>query len=129
MAIWAQRYARQQGIPAVASFHTHFVSYFRYYGVPRLEGFGWRMLRRFYERCDRVYAPSASIIAELAEHGVGDAQLGGEFGEGGKFFQGFVGFAGAGDRPHLGEPPAHLPDGQPLAAHPVKHLAHQAGGG
>src|SRR5690606_40320019 len=28
MAIWAQRYAHRQGIPAVASFHTHFVSYF-----------------------------------------------------------------------------------------------------
>ena len=62
MAVWAQRYGRRRGIPVVASFHTHFVSYFRYYGVPSLERFGWGALRRFYARCDRVYAPSWSII-------------------------------------------------------------------
>jgi phosphatidylinositol alpha 1,6-mannosyltransferase len=75
MASRAQGWARKRGIPVVASFHTHFVSYFRYYGVPRLEGFGWRMLRGFYERCERVYAPSDSIIAELAEHGITNTEL------------------------------------------------------
>jgi phosphatidylinositol alpha 1,6-mannosyltransferase len=75
MASRAQGWARKRGIPVVSSFHTHFVSYFRYYGVPRLEGFGWRMLRRFYEKCDRVYAPSDSIIAELAEHGITNTEL------------------------------------------------------
>ena len=58
------------GIPVVSSFHTHFVSYFRYYGAPWAEGFGWRMLRRFYGRCDRVYVPTDAIIRELAEHGI-----------------------------------------------------------
>jgi phosphatidylinositol alpha 1,6-mannosyltransferase len=75
MAIWAQRWARRRGVPVVASFHTHFVSYFRYYGVPRLEGFGWRMLRRFYARCERVYAPTRRIIRELEEHGIGNLEL------------------------------------------------------
>jgi phosphatidylinositol alpha 1,6-mannosyltransferase len=75
MAIWAQRWARGRGIPVVASFHTHFVSYFRYYGVPWLEGGGWRALRRFYSRCDRVYAPSWSIIRELKERGIGRTEL------------------------------------------------------
>ena len=75
MASRAQAWARKRGIPVVSSFHTHFVSYFRYYGVPRLEGFGWRMLKRFYDRCDRVYAPSESIIRELAEHGITNTEL------------------------------------------------------
>jgi phosphatidylinositol alpha 1,6-mannosyltransferase len=75
MAIWAQRWARRHGVPVVASFHTHFVSYFRYYGVPRLEGMGWRMLRRFYARCARVYAPTVRIIRELEEHGIRDLEL------------------------------------------------------
>lgn len=75
MASRAQGWARKRGIPVVSSFHTHFVSYFRYYGVPWLEGFGWRQLRRFYERCERVYAPSDSIIAELAEHGIANTEL------------------------------------------------------
>jgi phosphatidylinositol alpha 1,6-mannosyltransferase len=75
MASRAQRWAAARGLPVVASFHTHFVSYFRYYGVPWLEGVGWRLLRRFYGRCARVYAPSESIIAELARHGIRHTEL------------------------------------------------------
>jgi glycosyltransferase involved in cell wall biosynthesis len=75
MASRAQTWAERNGVPAVSSFHTHFVSYFRYYGVPALEPFGWRMLRRFYARCRKVYAPSHSIIAELAERGIGNTEL------------------------------------------------------
>jgi phosphatidylinositol alpha 1,6-mannosyltransferase len=75
MASRAQRWAAARGIPVVSSFHTHFVSYFRYYGVPWLEGFGWRMLRRFYARCARVYVPSEAIIRELDEHGIGRTEL------------------------------------------------------
>ncbi|CAN5789212.1 glycosyltransferase family 1 protein [soil metagenome] len=75
MAIWAQRWARKNRVPAVASFHTHFVSYFRYYGVPWLEGGGWRALRRFYARTSRVYAPSWSIIRELQSQHIADVEL------------------------------------------------------
>lgn len=70
MASRAQKWAKKQGIPVVSSFHTHFVSYFRYYGAPWAEGFGWRMLKRFYDRCERVYVPTDAIIRELAEHGI-----------------------------------------------------------
>ena len=75
MARKAQKWARARGIPSVSSFHTHFVSYFRYYGVPALEPFGWRILRRFYAGDARVYAPSHSIIRELAEHGIPHTEL------------------------------------------------------
>ena len=75
MASWAQRYAKRRGIPVVSSFHTHFVSYFRFYGFGGLEGFGWRMLKRFYDRCRVVYAPSHAIIRELAEHGIANTEL------------------------------------------------------
>lgn len=75
MASRAQKWARGHGIPVVSSFHTHFVSYFRYYGAPWAEGFGWRMLRRFYDRCERVYVPTDAIIRELAEHGIGNTEL------------------------------------------------------
>jgi phosphatidylinositol alpha 1,6-mannosyltransferase len=82
MASWAQRLARARGLPVVSSFHTHFVSYFRYYGrflgprgVRPLERAGWAGLRRFYGRCDTVYPPSRSIIAELAEQGITHTEL------------------------------------------------------
>ncbi|HET6231453.1 MAG TPA: glycosyltransferase family 1 protein [Longimicrobiaceae bacterium] len=75
MAGWALRWARRNGVPAVSSFHTHFVSYFPHYGVPWLQGAGWAVLRRFYRRCDVVYAPSHAIIRELAEHGIPGVKL------------------------------------------------------
>jgi phosphatidylinositol alpha 1,6-mannosyltransferase len=75
LAAKAQKWAKRHGIPVVSSFHTHFVSYFRYYGVPWAEGFGWRMLKRFYDRCERVYVPTDAIIGELAEHGITNTEL------------------------------------------------------
>jgi phosphatidylinositol alpha 1,6-mannosyltransferase len=75
MASRAQKWARKRGIPVVSSFHTHFVSYFRYYGFPWAEGFGWRMLKRFYDRCERVYVPTHAIIRELAERGITNTEL------------------------------------------------------
>jgi len=70
LATRAQKWAKKRGLPVVSSFHTHFVSYFRYYGARWAEGFGWRALKRFYDRCERVYVPTDAIIRELAEHGI-----------------------------------------------------------
>jgi phosphatidylinositol alpha 1,6-mannosyltransferase len=75
MAVWAQKYARERGIPVVATFHTHFVSYFRYYGLRGLEPLGWNLMRRFYGRCTAIFAPSSSIVDELRERGIGDVRL------------------------------------------------------
>ncbi|MEX2582900.1 MAG: glycosyltransferase family 1 protein [Gemmatimonadota bacterium] len=71
----AQRLGRSRGIPVVASFHTHFVSYFRYYGVKPLEPLGWAVLRRFYRGCARVYPPSVSIARELSDRGIERVEL------------------------------------------------------
>lgn len=66
----AKRWARRHGVPVVASFHTQFVAYFRYYGVGPLERLGWRLLRRFYRDCAAVYAPSRAIVDELGRRGI-----------------------------------------------------------
>jgi phosphatidylinositol alpha 1,6-mannosyltransferase len=75
MAAWAQSWARARGIPVVATFHTHFVSYFPYYNVGGLEWLGWRILRWFYGRCVATYAPSSTIVDELMAHGVPNVRL------------------------------------------------------
>jgi phosphatidylinositol alpha 1,6-mannosyltransferase len=75
MAAWAQNYARSRGVPVVATFHTHFVSYFPYYRLRGLEGVGWRIIRWFYGRCDATYAPSSSIVDELRAQGVRGVRL------------------------------------------------------
>lgn len=75
MAYRAQAVARRMGIPFVASFHTHFVSYFTHYGVGGLEPLGWRLLRAFYRDCARTYAPTRSIERELVAHGIDNVEI------------------------------------------------------
>lgn len=67
---WARSYARRRGLPLVASFHTHFVSYFRYYRVRALERFGWWALRRFYRPFHLVFTPSRTMADELETRGI-----------------------------------------------------------
>ncbi len=68
----ALRLARRWGIPAVASYHTHFSSYLKYYGFEELEGFLWKYLRRFYRQCEHIYVPSPSMAAVLRAHEITD---------------------------------------------------------
>lgn len=67
---WARRYARRRGIPLVATFHTHFVSYFRYYGFGAIERLGWWLLRRVYRGCRAIFTPSPAMAAELRDQGI-----------------------------------------------------------
>lgn len=62
-------YAQKKGIPAVSSYHTHFTSYFKYYGFGLFETLGWNILKWFYNRFDRVYVPSQSTAKELTDKG------------------------------------------------------------
>ena len=71
LGLEALNYARAKGIPAVASFHTRFDTYPRYYGAPALEPYVTRYLRYFYARCARVYAPSQSMVEELRRDRIG----------------------------------------------------------
>jgi phosphatidylinositol alpha 1,6-mannosyltransferase len=67
----ALRYAHKNLIPAVASFHTRFDTYPRYYGVKWLEKYLTNYMRHFYQRCEHVYAPSQTMADELSEDGIG----------------------------------------------------------
>lgn len=68
----ALRWARSRSIPVLASVHTRFETYPRYYNMAFLEPLIVRMLRRFYNRCDALVAPSQSMIDELAAMGMHD---------------------------------------------------------
>ncbi|SFG14630.1 Glycosyltransferase involved in cell wall bisynthesis [Novosphingobium sp. CF614] len=63
----AQTFAKEAGVPIVASMHTRFETYLDYYGL------GWARpvldahLRRFYRRCDHVLAPTMALVDELKE--------------------------------------------------------------
>lgn len=64
--------AKQKNVPAVASYHTHFSSYLKYYGLHVLRRPLWAYLRRFYQQCRHVYVPSPSMADVLREHGITD---------------------------------------------------------
>ena len=69
-ALSALVYARRRGIPAVASFHTRFDTYGRYYGLGWLERPLAAYLRWFYSRCVHVYPPATPMLEELRRLGV-----------------------------------------------------------
>ncbi len=72
LGLAALNYARAKGLPAVASFHTRFDTYPRYYGLRFLEPLVTDYMRKFYARCARVYAPSPSMVEELKRDRIGE---------------------------------------------------------
>ena len=66
----AVKFGQKNNIPVVATYHTHFPSYAKYYKVKALESFGWNYLRNLYNKCEAVYVPSRPIMKELEEHGL-----------------------------------------------------------
>lgn len=68
----ALKLAQRWNVPVVASYHTHFSSYLKYYGVGALEPAMWRYLGNFYEQCEHVYVPSQSMAEVLRSHNIND---------------------------------------------------------
>ena len=61
----AVSWARARQLPVLASVHTRFETYPRYYNMAFLEPLLEAMLRRFYRRCDALVAPSESMAQVL----------------------------------------------------------------
>jgi phosphatidylinositol alpha 1,6-mannosyltransferase len=59
--------ARKWDLPVIASVHTRFETYPRYYGAAFLEPVVLALLRRFYRRCDAIFAPSDSMAQLLRD--------------------------------------------------------------
>lgn len=63
----AVTWARHRNLPVLASVHTRFETYLRYYNMAWGEPVMEAMLRRFYRRCDALVAPSESMAQVLRE--------------------------------------------------------------
>lgn len=61
----ALKWAEENDVPAVASFHTRFDTYPRYYKMAWLEKHVTAYMRRFYHRCEQIYVPSPCMAEEL----------------------------------------------------------------
>jgi len=63
MVSWARRHK----LPVLASVHTRFETYLRYYNMAWGEPLVEALLRRFYRRCDALVAPSESMAQLLRD--------------------------------------------------------------
>ena len=63
----AVTWARRRGLPVVASVHTRFETYMRYYHLGWVEPLILAAMRRFYRRCDALVAPSESMAQVLRD--------------------------------------------------------------
>lgn len=75
LGVYGLRYAQKHDLPVVTSYHTHFVDYFSYFGLQKLQRMGWHYLQWFHNQCMRTYAPSPSAVTELQNRGIHDIEL------------------------------------------------------
>ncbi len=70
----AIKYGKTHNIPVVATYHTHFASYARYYRIKMLERFSWSYFRNIYNSCEKLYVPSEPLVDELQTHRIANLQ-------------------------------------------------------
>jgi phosphatidylinositol alpha 1,6-mannosyltransferase len=63
----AVAWARRRNLPVLASVHTRFETYLRYYNMAWGEPLMEALLRRFYRRCSALVAPSESMAQLLRQ--------------------------------------------------------------
>ena len=68
----ALAFGQRMGIPVVASYHTRYETYLKYYGLGLFAEAVARTIARFYRGCREVYAPSPSMVEVLKNQGAGD---------------------------------------------------------
>ncbi len=72
LGIGAVRWAKKHNVPLVTSYHTHFLSYTKYYKF-YLEPFKYpfkMMMLWFYRQFEHTYVPTPSMIEELKNEGI-----------------------------------------------------------
>lgn len=66
---------KKKNIPVIATYHTHYLSYLQYHGASLLSPLVKKYMRYFYNQCDAVLVPSASLQEELTELGIRHVQV------------------------------------------------------
>ncbi|PTM59348.1 glycosyltransferase family 4 protein [Desmospora activa] len=75
MGLMGLHIAKKEGIPLVASYHTHFDRYLQYYGLQFLSNWIWHYMRWFHESCEMMLAPSQETKNLLEEEGFSRVEL------------------------------------------------------
>ncbi|MRG87419.1 glycosyltransferase family 4 protein [Salinibacillus xinjiangensis] len=65
LGLYGLHYGKKQGIPMVASYHTHFDVYLEYYHLTFLQNWIWKYMKWFHHSFEKVYVPSQSTKEKL----------------------------------------------------------------
>jgi phosphatidylinositol alpha 1,6-mannosyltransferase len=68
----ALKQAEAWTLPVVATFHTRYDTYLKFYGLGFLEKFARNYFRKFYARCEMIYPPSQSMADALRADGIAE---------------------------------------------------------
>ncbi|XEC93686.1 glycosyltransferase family 4 protein [Paenibacillus tarimensis] len=69
MGVCGIRYAKKYDIPLIASYHTHFDQYLRFYNLQWMSKMLWRYMNWFHQDCRAIFVPSQSTLRDLEGRG------------------------------------------------------------
>ncbi|AIE61685.1 glycosyltransferase family 4 protein [Bacillus methanolicus] len=69
MGLYGIHAAKRLGIPMVASYHTHFDQYLKYYKLTWLSSLLWRYMKWFHTPFEKIFVPSSDTKEYLEERG------------------------------------------------------------
>ncbi|MBV5282399.1 MAG: glycosyltransferase family 1 protein [Paludibacter sp.] len=76
LGFFALNYANKNQIPVLTIYHTHFISYLKYYLklmpflIKPAEFIAKKLYRTFYNKCSTIYTPTIQMVTELKEMGI-----------------------------------------------------------
>lgn len=75
MGLCGLHYGKKFGTPRVASYHTHFDRYLRYYRLEFAGRWIWQYLRWFHGTCRTTFVPSEETGQRLRDNGIRNVEL------------------------------------------------------
>ncbi len=69
MGLFGIRGAKKMKLPLVASYHTHFDVYLKYYKMMWASPLLWKYMKWFYSQADRIFVPSEETKCHLEKQG------------------------------------------------------------
>lgn len=69
------KYGKKHKLPIVASFHTNFDAYLKYYKLDLFEDLLWKFFKKFHDQCLLNFCPSNDTMEALSSKGIKDLRL------------------------------------------------------
>ncbi|MCG8482246.1 MAG: glycosyltransferase family 1 protein [Clostridia bacterium] len=75
MGLMGLKYAKDNNIPLVSSYHTDFPKYLKFYNLEFMENSLWHFFRWFHSNCYINFSPSNDTKEDMEKHGIKNIEL------------------------------------------------------